>query len=55
VRLAGRKDAIVATAPRGILGAQMGDGGGLVYAYNVFETGFVRHLSFAQVNAKLGS
>jgi hypothetical protein len=55
VRLAGRKDAVVATAPRGILGAQMEDGGGLVYAYNVFETGFVRHLTFAQVNAKLGT
>jgi hypothetical protein len=55
VRLSDRKDVIVATAPRGILGAQMEDGGGLVYAYNVFETGFVRHLALAQVNARLGS
>jgi hypothetical protein len=55
VRLSDRKDAVVATAPRGILGAQMEATGGLVYAYNVFETGFVRHLTLAQVNARLGS
>jgi hypothetical protein len=55
VRLTDRKDVVVATAPQGILGAQIEDGGGLVYAYNVFETGLVRHLTFAQVAARLGS